>query len=176
MQINKPVRVQWMRSDEHVWGPHMPGLTVDIAGTLGSNGDDQLVVRPGLGDHGRLGHRLLPAAAAPREREGAARMGARAGSRRRCTRSPNQTIIAHTVDPTVRPMYMRTVQGIQTTFITESFMDELAAAAAIDPIQFRLNHMPSHAGACDRDASGRPAALRLAVAAFAGSCVEARLC
>jgi CO/xanthine dehydrogenase Mo-binding subunit len=40
-------------------------------------------------------------------------------------------------------MYMRTVQGIQSTFITESFMDELAAAAGIDPIQFRLNHMPS---------------------------------
>jgi CO/xanthine dehydrogenase Mo-binding subunit len=56
---------------------------------------------------------------------------------------PNQTLISHTVDPTVRPMYMRTVQGIQSTFISESFMDELASAAGVDPIQFRLNHMPS---------------------------------
>lgn len=46
------------------------------------------------------------------------------------------------VHPTVRPMYMRTVAGTQTTFISESFMDELAAAAKIDPIQFRINHLP----------------------------------
>jgi CO/xanthine dehydrogenase Mo-binding subunit len=42
-------------------------------------------------------------------------------------------------------MYMRTVQGIQETFITESFVDELAAAAGADPIQFRLAHFTNPA-------------------------------
>jgi CO/xanthine dehydrogenase Mo-binding subunit len=54
---------------------------------------------------------------------------------------PNQQTIAHSIDPPVRGMYMRTVQGLQNTFISESFMDELAAVAGADPIQFRLNHL-----------------------------------
>jgi nicotinate dehydrogenase subunit B len=38
-------------------------------------------------------------------------------------------------------MYMRTVAGIQNAFTHESFMDELATAAGVDPIEFRVNHL-----------------------------------
>ena len=60
---------------------------------------------------------------------------------------PNQQTVAHSVNPTVRPMYMRLPGSIQTSFITESFMDELAAAAGVDPIQYRLNHLDAVAQA-----------------------------
>jgi nicotinate dehydrogenase subunit B len=142
MQVNKPVRLQWMRSDEHVWGPHMPGLTVDVAATLGSNGLVTSWFGQGWGITAGwdIGYSL------PQLLLGNAK-GLPHGSAGAVSPSmygvPNQTVISHTVDPTVRPMYMRTVQGIQSTFISESFIDELAAAAGVDPIQFRLNHMPT---------------------------------
>ena len=140
MQVNKPVRVQWMRSDEHVWGPHMPGLTVDIAATLNPNGTLNSWYAQGWGitagwDIGYSLPQLLIGNANGLPHGSAGALPPSMYS------VPNQTIIAHTVDPTVRPMYMRTVQGIQSTFISESFIDELASAAGIDPIQFRLNHL-----------------------------------
>jgi nicotinate dehydrogenase subunit B len=36
---------------------------------------------------------------------------------------------------------MRTVNSFDNTFASESFMDELAALAGMDPVQFRLNHL-----------------------------------
>ena len=34
----KPVRVQWMRQDEHVWEPHGPAMLVDIRGAVDAQG------------------------------------------------------------------------------------------------------------------------------------------
>ena len=142
MQLNKPVRLQWMRHDEHIWGPHMPGMTQDLAATVGANG---LITSwyaqswaPVAGwDVGYNLPAILMGKAS----------GLPHGSTAAASPSPyavpNVQTIAHSVDPPVRGMYMRTVQGLQNTFISESFMDELAAAAGVDPIQFRLNHLPS---------------------------------
>jgi CO/xanthine dehydrogenase Mo-binding subunit len=139
MQVGKPVRLQWMRWDEHLWGPHMPGNTQNISATLGSNG---LIAswynegwNPAAGwDIGFTLPQLLfgNANGLPHNTGGA-------GAPQYAI--ANQEIVSHTIDPPVRPMYMRTVNGIQNNFIQESFMDELAAAAGIDPIQFRLAHL-----------------------------------
>lgn len=43
-----------------------------------------------------------------------------------------------TVTP-VTPAYMRSVYGLETAFAAESFLDELAAAAGKDPLQYRLH-------------------------------------
>jgi nicotinate dehydrogenase subunit B len=142
MQLGKPIRLQWMRHDEHVWGPHMPGMTQDLAATLGSNG---MITSwyaqswaPVAGwDVGYNLPAILMGTAS----------GLPHGSTAAASSSPysvpNTQTIAHSIDPPVRGMYMRTVQGLQNTFISESFMDELAAAAGVDPIQFRLNHLPA---------------------------------
>jgi CO/xanthine dehydrogenase Mo-binding subunit len=139
-QIGKPVRVQWMRGDEHVWGPHMPGMTQDIAATLNSDGSINSWYARSWGTVAGwdIGYSL------PQLQNGTAN-GLPHGTAGSATSGsytvPNTLTIGSSVNPVVRPMYMRTVAGIQTTFISESFMDELAAAAGVDPIQYRLNHL-----------------------------------
>lgn len=140
MQLNTPVRLQWMRHDEHIWEPHMPGTTQDLAATIGPNG---LITSwyaqswaPVSGwDVGYNLPSILMGVA-----NGLPHGSTAAASPPAPYVVPNEQTIAHSVNPPVRGMYMRTVQGIQTTFIVESFVDELAAAAGADPIQFRLNH------------------------------------
>ena len=140
MQINKPVRLQWMRGDEHVWGPHQPGMTQDIAATLNPDGSINSWYGQswGITAGWDIGYSL------PQLLTGTANglpHGSQAAASPSLYSVPNQQTIAHSVNPTVRPMYMRLPGSIQTTSISESFMDELAAAAGFDPIQYRLNHL-----------------------------------
>ena len=146
MQLGKPVRVQWMRADEHGWSPHMPGTTQDVKATLGSSGlvtswfSESWAPVAGWDVGYNLPSILLGSASGlPHGATAAASPGTYV--------VPNAQTIAHSIDPPVRPMYMRTVQGIQNTFILESFMDELAAAVGADPIQFRINHLTNQANA-----------------------------
>jgi len=44
------------------------------------------------------------------------------------------------VEPWLRGIYLRSPGGIQSIFAYESFMDELADAAGIDPLEFRLRN------------------------------------
>jgi CO/xanthine dehydrogenase Mo-binding subunit len=140
MQVGKPVRLQWMRTDEHVWGPHQPGMTQDIAATLNPDGSINSWYGQSWGNTAGwdIGYSL------PQILSGTANglpHGSQAAAAPSMYTVPNQLTIAHSVDPVVRPMYMRLPGSIQTSFITESFMDELAAAAGVDPIQYRLNHL-----------------------------------
>jgi CO/xanthine dehydrogenase Mo-binding subunit len=140
MQVNKPVRLQWMRSDEHVWGPHQPGMTQDIAATLNGDGSINSWYGQswGITAGWDIGYSL------PQLLTGTANglpHGSQAAAGPSLYTVPNQLTIAHSVNPTVRPMYMRLPGSIQTSFISESFMDELAAAAGADPIEYRLRHL-----------------------------------
>ncbi|HEY4348966.1 MAG TPA: molybdopterin cofactor-binding domain-containing protein [Gaiellaceae bacterium] len=143
-QIGKPVRLQWMRHDENVWSPTMPGTTQDLKATLGSNGlvtswfAESWAPVAGWDVGYNLPSVLLGSSSGlPHGATAAATPGIYA--------VPASQTIAHSIDPPVRPMYMRTVQGLQNTFISESFWDELASAAGVDSIQFRLNHLTNQA-------------------------------
>jgi nicotinate dehydrogenase subunit B len=60
------------------------------------------------------------------------------------------------VEPTFRTIYLRGPGSVQSHFATESFIDELAYFAQVDPIQLRLEHLP------DRDRQVLEAATNLA--------------
>jgi nicotinate dehydrogenase subunit B len=55
---------------------------------------------------------------------------------------PNQRVLHHFVpDMPIRVSALRTLGAYANVFASESFMDELAAAAGADPVAFRLAHM-----------------------------------
>jgi nicotinate dehydrogenase subunit B len=55
---------------------------------------------------------------------------------------PRQNILLHYVtDMPVRTSALRTLGAYANVFALESFMDETALAAGVDPVEFRLRHM-----------------------------------
>ena len=165
-----PVRVQWMRQDEHAWAPQQPGRTHDLRGAVDASGRIVAWQEESWGIRARWDQGwplpwILLGTAKPVD---AGSSGA--------TGTPsyviaNQRNVSHSVDPLTRPMYMRTVAGTQQTFIQESFMDELAAAAGADPIEFRIKHLDPASATTPRAMTRAPrgaAAFWLADAAVTG--------
>jgi len=54
---------------------------------------------------------------------------------------PNVQTVAHRIELPVRTGWWRGLGLLANTFAIESFMDELAHTAGIDPLTFRLNHL-----------------------------------
>jgi len=149
----QPVRLQWMRDDEFKWEPYGPAMTMKVKGAVAggrvvdwafdvwSQGHN---FRPGSPDGvNLLGSWYL----ADAKRPGPARHAAQpngAGDRNAITLYdfPSQRTTHHLImDNPVRTSAMRSLGAYANVFAIESFMDELAAAAGIDPVAFRLAHI-----------------------------------
>jgi nicotinate dehydrogenase subunit B len=141
--VGKPVRVQWSRRDEHGWDPKGPAMLMDLRGGLDAQGQvvawDYLVAttthntRPG----GNAGNLLT----AQLVRQQPPRLGAGGGDRnaRHSYVFPNNRVAVRWLEQSViRPSAFRGLGAPANVFANESFMDELAAAARVDPVQFRL--------------------------------------
>ncbi len=53
----------------------------------------------------------------------------------------SERILSHTIESPFFTGPLRSPNRLQNTFANESFMDELAFAAKVDPVQFRLRHL-----------------------------------
>ncbi len=146
--VGKPVRVQWMRRDEHAWEPKGPAMVMDVQGGLDPQGNvvawDYQVwtpthsTRPGSMAGNLLAGQLVSPPAP------AAKNGTTGGDRNAPTNYtfPNNRVTVHWLDiAALRPSALRSLGGAANTFANESFMDELAAAAGVDPVEFRLRHL-----------------------------------
>ena len=54
----------------------------------------------------------------------------------------DQRITLHDMAPILRASWLRGVSALPNSFAHESFIDELATAAAVDPVAYRLRHLP----------------------------------
>jgi len=143
-----PVRVQWMREDEHGWDPKGPPTLFDFRAALGADGavhawESQVFIpdRPK-----EFAVTLLPADLA-----GLPKDDAFPGNIHQSLAIPytftNIRATAHWLAETpFRPSWIRTPGRMQNTFANESFMDELAAAAGVDPLEFRLRNLSDPRG------------------------------
>jgi CO/xanthine dehydrogenase Mo-binding subunit len=142
--VGKPVRVQWSRHEEQAWSPLQPAFVADVRGALDVQGNviawEAETWSSSFQDTGRggglLAMRLVGRDPGPRNP-----IAATASAISVDYVFPNVRSAAHTVEPLFRAIFMRAPAAIQRYFVIESFMDELAAAAGADPLDFRLRYM-----------------------------------
>lgn len=124
--VGRPVRLQWSRGDEFVWGQYRPPQIVALR--AGLNADNHI---DGL--HGRI-HTTVRG---EHPNRGIAAMGLQDTP---YTVGP-LPIEAFDAGPLLRTGYMRNVYTGYNIFALESFMDEVAAKVGADPVAFRLAHL-----------------------------------
>jgi len=167
-EIGRPVRVQWMRNEETAWDTKGPAYAVRMRGGLDPQGNvTALQYEARAADHNHLGYNehdtVLIAQLTGMRRASPARGGASTPSEMYAI--PNRRMSTHVVslplvwETPLRTGNLRDPNGPQVTFASESFIDELAAAAKADPVEFRLRLLKAGTG----DDSGFKRARSIAV-------------
>lgn len=148
----RPVRVQWMREDEHGWEPFGAAMVAQVAATLGPDGriadwQYDVFTPPHNTRPGKAGN-LLPAThlakpfTPPRPTPSPQPEGSGDRNAIPYYLLPNARVTHHFQPKAVlRTSAMRGLGAYCNVFAIESFMDELARAAKVDPIAFRLRHL-----------------------------------
>ncbi len=148
-RVGKPVRVQWMREDEHGWDPKGPPTLVDLRAALDPQGeviawDSQFFIPEGAAGNVPL----VAASLAGLPHETAFAPGnIIQNSAIPYTFANIRTVCHRLAETPFRPSWIRTPGRMQNSFANESFMDELAAASGADPLEFRLKHLNDPRGA-----------------------------
>jgi nicotinate dehydrogenase subunit B len=146
-EIGRPVRVQWMRQEETAWDTKGPAYACKLRGGLDAQGNlVALDYDARAADHNHLGYNehdtVLIAQLTGMRRAEPAR--GRASLPSDMYAIPNRRQTTHVVplplvwETPLRTGNLRDPDGPQVTFASESFIDELAAAAKADPVAFRL--------------------------------------
>jgi CO/xanthine dehydrogenase Mo-binding subunit len=148
--LGRPVRVQWMREDEHGWDPKGPPQVLDLHAALDDAGAIaawETVAWLPLNTPGLPAAPLLAPAAAGLDQPN----GQSAGLTQLNTDPPYaiadmRAQIKWLRDTPLRPSNLRAPGKIGNTFAVECFTDELAAAAHADPLAFRLQMLQEPRG------------------------------
>jgi CO/xanthine dehydrogenase Mo-binding subunit len=146
-EIGRPVRVQWMRNEETAWDTKGPAFTFKIRGGLDAQAKlVALDYNAQAADYGHVGYNepdtVLIAQLMGRRRPTTA--AGSAGSPSDMYEIANRRTASQVVslplvwETPLRTGNLRDPNGPQITFASESFIDELAAAASADPVEFRL--------------------------------------
>jgi nicotinate dehydrogenase subunit B len=145
--VGRPVRVQWSRAYEFIWEPKAAAMVIDVRGGLDAHGNivtwEYDVWSPTHTTRPRFAGQLI--AAQWMAGQGLPEVRFFLGGERNAPTNyvlPNQRVRLHWVPRSpLRVSSFRTLGAIGNTFANESFMDELAALAGTDPLEFRLRHL-----------------------------------
>ncbi len=153
-EIGRPVRVQWMRDEETAWDTKGPAFTVNMRGGLDAQGNlVALEYNARAADYNHLGYNEADTVLIS-QLMGTRRATPAPGSAATPSEMyaiPNRRVAAQVVslplvwETPLRTGNLRDPNGPQVTFAAESFIDELAAAAKADPVEFRLKLLTASA-------------------------------
>jgi CO/xanthine dehydrogenase Mo-binding subunit len=146
-ELGRPVRMQWMRDEEQAWDTKGPAFTFKIRGALDAQGNmTALDYTARSADYNHLGYNepdtvLIAQLMGQRRDKPAAGSSAFPND---MYAIPNRRTLLEVVglpmvwETPLRTGNLRDPNGPQSTFAAESFIDEMAAAANADPVEFRM--------------------------------------
>jgi CO/xanthine dehydrogenase Mo-binding subunit len=151
-EMRRPVRVQYMRADATAWDPKGPPAVFRLRAGLDANGDVTAWDYEARGFSGQLrpsgtdlpgdtlsGQLIEPGAKTKGHDEHKFSEESYGFAAKRK--------VSHLIDwkaalgTGLRTAHFRDPDGPQTCFASESFVDEVAYAAGVDPVQFRLRYL-----------------------------------
>jgi len=144
-----PVRVQWMRQDEHGWDPKGPPTLIDLRAAI--DHDNRVL---SWESEAFIPHKpketavpLLAAELAELPHEAVAFPGNISQSLGIPYTIPNIAARARWLSQTpFRPSWIRAPGRLQNTFANEGFLDELIVMIGADPLEFRLQNLKDPRG------------------------------
>lgn len=152
--VGKPVRVQWSRADMTAWGSKGPAVVYDLAAAIDERGEVTAVEFTSRAFSGGEVHfqpsdagNYLGAQLSGVRNTGGVDEFAQWGVQAPPYVFANIHAVSHVLPgfyaagSPLRTTHLRDPEGPQTSFAVESFIDELAAATGVDPIEFRLRHL-----------------------------------
>jgi len=153
----RPVRLQWMRDQEHTWEPYGPAMLSEIRGALDSNGNvidfsydvwsNTHSTRPESAGNTMPGWLVSPQFAQPEPKPIPQPAGGGDRNAIPIYKFPNARVTHHFIPQMpMRVSALRSLGAYMNVFAIESFMDEMASAAGTDPVEFRLKHLEDPRG------------------------------
>ncbi len=138
--VNAPVRVQWMRQDELGWDPKGPQQLIDLRAGLDAQGNIAAWEAEMWVPMNKPGSRpLLSIDAAGMAQDHGQGAGLMTQNADPPYAAGNVRVVAHHIkDTPLRPSNLRAPGKIANVFAVEAFTDELALAAGVDPVEYRL--------------------------------------
>lgn len=155
----RPIRVQWMRAQEHAWEPFGAAMFTRISASLDASGRiarwDYAVwsnthsMRPGPAGALLAAQHMSRAFPVPQARPLPQPEGGGDRNAIPLYTIPSARVVHHFLPAMpLRVSALRSLGAHMNVFSIESFMDELALLAQSDPVEFRLAHL-SDPRACD---------------------------
>jgi CO/xanthine dehydrogenase Mo-binding subunit len=152
-----PVRVQWMREQEHAWEPFGPAMVTTLKASLDDSGaitdwnfevwSNTHSMRPGGAGSMLAAQHMAKPFAVPEPRPIPLPEGGGDRNAIPIYNFPNAKVVHHFIPAMpVRVSAMRALGAYHNVFSIESFMDELASLASADAVEFRLRHLDDPRG------------------------------
>jgi CO/xanthine dehydrogenase Mo-binding subunit len=143
--LGRPVRVQWMRADEHGWDPKGPPQLLELRAGLDEGGGilawETETWLP-AGTKGLPNVPLLAPEAAGLEQQSGISVGLVSQNADPPYAVEHLRVVCHWLKETpLRSANIRAPGKIANSFAVEGFTDELAAAAKADPVAYRLRKL-----------------------------------